>query len=247
MRAMKDKADDRAGDRGQPPLTMPRPDNGLPEDIREHMRLMCDIIALGFQTDKTRIATLLLCRDISGLFYPFLDVRTAHHPASHDDRSDAYERVTRYYVGQLAYLAARLDAMPEGEGTVLDNSCLLFTSNMWSGTEHDATKVPAPPRRRPGRHARRPAASSTTASRGDDNRKLCSLYLSLMDRMGVTLDHFGDADDAPRRALSRGHLHRRADQTSKDARGCLGRPAVAPALVRAGEPRGLPAAGGAGA
>ena len=63
-----------------PPLTMPRPDNGLPEDIREHMRLMCDIVALGFQTDKTRVATLLLCRDISGLFYPFLDVRTRTTP-----------------------------------------------------------------------------------------------------------------------------------------------------------------------
>ena len=49
---------------------MNRPDNGLPEDIREHMRLMCDIVALAFQTDKTRVATLLLCRDISGLFYP---------------------------------------------------------------------------------------------------------------------------------------------------------------------------------
>ena len=119
---------------------MPRPDNGLPEDIREHMRLMCDIIALGFQTDKTRVATLLLCRDLSGLFYPFLDVRTAHHPASHDDQSDAYERVTRYYVSQLAYLAGRLDAMPEGERTVLDNSCLMFISNMWSGSQHDSTQ-----------------------------------------------------------------------------------------------------------
>ena len=95
---------------------MPRPDNGLPEDIREHMRLMCDIVALGFQTDKTRVATLLLCRDISGLFYPFLDVRSAHHSASHDDRSEAYERVSRYYCSQLAYLASRLDAMPEGDG-----------------------------------------------------------------------------------------------------------------------------------
>ena len=87
-----------ATDRGQSAVTMPRPDNGLPEDIREHMRLMCDIVALGFQTDKTRIATLLLCRDISGLFYPFLDVREAHHPASHSDQSTAYERVTRYYL-----------------------------------------------------------------------------------------------------------------------------------------------------
>src|SRR5262249_16617002 len=96
------------------PSTLKRPDNGLPEDIREHMRLMCDIIALAFQTDKTRVATLLLCRDLSGLFYPFLDVRTAHHPTSHEDASDAYERVTRYYVGQLAYLAGRLAAMKEG-------------------------------------------------------------------------------------------------------------------------------------
>ena len=61
----------------------------------------------GFQADKTRVATLLLCRDISGLFYPFLDVRSAHHSASHDDKSAAYERVTRYYVSQLAYLASR--------------------------------------------------------------------------------------------------------------------------------------------
>jgi Protein of unknown function (DUF1552) len=82
-RAAKNKADDRARDRGRPAITMPRPANGLPEDIREHMRLMCDVIALAFQTDRTRIATLLLCRDLSGLFYPFLDVRTAHHPTSH--------------------------------------------------------------------------------------------------------------------------------------------------------------------
>ena len=76
MRAAKEKADgERDGPRPAAASTMARPDNGLPEDIREHMRLMCDIIALGFQTDKTRIATLLLCRDISGLFYPFLDVR----------------------------------------------------------------------------------------------------------------------------------------------------------------------------
>ena len=75
--------------RGQPLVTMKRPDNGLPEDIREHMRLMCDIVALGFQTDKTRIATLLLCRDISGLFYPFLDVRARASSGRHEDLTDA--------------------------------------------------------------------------------------------------------------------------------------------------------------
>ena len=169
-----------------------RPENGLPEDIREHMRLMCDIIALAFQTDKTRVATLLLCRDLSGLFYPFLDVRTAHHPSSHDDQSDAYERITRYYVSQLAYLAERLAKMPEGDATVLDNSCLMFLSNMWSGSQHDSSKVPL---LLVGGMGGRLVTGRVLdyRERGDDNRKLCSLYLTLMKRMGVNADRFGDA------------------------------------------------------
>jgi hypothetical protein len=192
-RDMKDKADSRARDRRRPTLSLQRPDNGLPEDIREHMRLMCDIIALAFQTDKTRVATLLLCRDLSGLFYPFLDVRTAHHPASHDDQSEAYQRVARYYVSQLAYLAGRLDAMPEGEHSVLDHSCLLFISNMWSGTKHDSTKVPILLAGGMGGALKTGRVLDFTGQ-DDESRKLCSLYLSIMDRMDVNVDHFGDAD-----------------------------------------------------
>jgi len=174
------------------PSLMKRPDNGLPEDIREHMRLMCDIIALAFQTDKTRVATLLLCRDLSGLFYPFLDVRSAHHPASHDDESDAYERITRYYVSQLAYLAGRLAAMKEGDSTVLDNSCLMFLSNMWSGSKHDSSKLPL---LLVGGLGGKLATGRVLDYRdkGDDNRKLCSLYMSLMERMSVEIERFGDA------------------------------------------------------
>jgi hypothetical protein len=191
-RTAKTQADERARGRGQPAIKMSRPDNGLPEDIREHMRLMCDVVALAFQTDKTRVATLLLCRDLSGLFYPFLDVRTAHHPASHDDRSDAYERVTRYYVSQLAYLAGRLAAMPEGDSTVLDNSCLMFLSNMWSGSKHDSSKVPL--LLVGGLRGTLPTGRVFDyTGRGDDNRKLCSLHLSLLNRMGVRADRFGDA------------------------------------------------------
>jgi len=191
-RAAKNRAEDRARDRGRPALTMRRPDNGLPEDIREHMRLMGDIIALAFQTDKTRVATLLLCRDLSGLFYPFLDVRAAHHPTSHEDNSDAYERVTRYYVGQLAYLAGRLAAMPEGDTTVLDNSCLMFLSNMWSGSQHDSGKLPVLLVGGLGGTLATGRVLDYTG-RGDGNRKLCGLYLSLMNRMGVKAERFGDA------------------------------------------------------
>jgi hypothetical protein len=193
MRAAKETADGQAKDRGKPVVAMGRPADGLPEDIREHMRLMCDIIALGFQTDKTRIATLLLCRDISGLFYPFLGVRTAHHPTSHSDRSEAYEKVVRYYCGQLAYLAGRLGAMPEGDGTVLDNSCLMFLSSMWSGSQHDSSKVPVVTVGSLGGTLETGRVLNYNG-KGDANRKLCSLYLSLADRMGVKLDRFGDAD-----------------------------------------------------
>ena len=193
MRAEQTKAETRAAQKGQPALTMQRPDNGLPEDIREHMKLMCDIVALAFQTEKTRVATLVLCRDLSGLFYPFLNVRDAHHSASHNDLSDSYERIARYYVSNLAYLAAKLDAMPEGEGTVLDNTCLLYLSNMWSGERHDNTKLPILTLGRLG-GTLQTARVLDFADAGDSNRKLCSLYLSLMDKMGVTLPHFGDAD-----------------------------------------------------
>jgi hypothetical protein len=193
LRRDQSQAEERAKHKGQNVVTMPRPDNGLPEDIREHMKLMCDIVALAFQTDKTRVATLLLCRDISGLFYPFLDARRAHHSASHDDLSDEYERISRYYVSQLAYLAGRLDAMPEGAGTVLDHSCLVYLSNMFSGSRHDSTKLPL----------LQVGGLGGTIQTGrtldyleheDSDRKLCSLYLSILDRMGAPLTRFGDAE-----------------------------------------------------
>ena len=193
LRDDRDQAADRAQHRGRSLVSMERPDNGLPEDIRQHMQLMCDIVALAFQTDKTRIATLLLCRDISGLFYPFLDVRKAHHSGSHDDLSDDWEKVSRYYCSQIAYLAGRLDAMQEGDGTVLDHSCLLFVNNMWSGSKHDSRKVPL---------LTVGGLSGTIETgrvlnyldRGDENRKLCSLYLTIMNRMGLPAKQFGDTD-----------------------------------------------------
>jgi hypothetical protein len=192
-RTTKAVADARARDSGRPAVTMPRPENGLPEDFRDHIRLMCDIIAMAFQTDKTRIATLLMCRDLSGLIYPFLDVRLSHHAASHSDQSEAYERVSRFYVGQLAYLAGRLGEMREGEQTVLDHSCLMFISNLWSGSAHDSNKVPLLTVGSLGGTLETGRVLDYTDA-GDDNRKLCSLYLSLMDRMEVKLDRFGDAE-----------------------------------------------------
>ena len=193
MRKAKEKADDLAKLKNRPVWTMERPANGLPEDLREHSRLMCDLIAIAFQTDKTRVATLLISRDLSAMYYPFLDVRQAHHGASHDNNTDEYERITRWHVSQFAYLASKLDSMPEGDGTVLDNSCLMFLSNLWIGRTHDNSRLPMVLAGGLG-GTLQTGRTLDYVKAGDENRKACSLYLSIMDRMGIKLDRFGDAD-----------------------------------------------------
>jgi hypothetical protein len=193
MRKTKDQADDLAKQRNRPAFTMDRPANGLPEDLRDHARLMCDIIAIAFQTDKTRVASLLLSRDLSALYYPFLEVREGDHAASHDNASDGYERISRFHLGQFAYLAAKLDSMPEGNGTVLDNSCLMFLSNLWIGRKHDNTRLPLVLAGGLG-GALETGRSLSYLGLPDEDRKMCSLYLSIMNRMGIKADRFGDAD-----------------------------------------------------
>ena len=193
MRANKGKADDLAKQRNRHVFTMDRPANGLPEDLREHARLMCDIIAIAFQSDKTRVATLLLARDLGALYYPFLGVNSGHHAASHNNNNDGYERISRFHLSQLAYLATKLDSMPEGDGTVLDHSCLMFLSNMWIGRKHDNTRLPLVLAGGLG-GTLKTGRTLDYLQAGDENRKMSSLYLSIMDRMGVKLDQFGDAD-----------------------------------------------------
>jgi hypothetical protein len=193
MRKNEDKARDLAKQKNLPVFTMDRPANGLPEDVREHTRLMCDIIAMAFQTDKTRVATLLLVRDLSAMYYPFLEVREGHHSASHYNNSEEYERITRFHLGQLAYLAAKLDSMPEGSGSVLDNSCLMWLSNMWIGRKHDNTRLPLVLAGGLG-GTLQTGRTLDYLQAGDENRKMSSLYLSIMDRMGVKLERFGDAE-----------------------------------------------------
>ena len=193
MRKAKEKADELARLKNRPVWSMERPANGLPEDLREHASLMLDLIAIAFQTDKTRVATLLISRDLSAMYYPFLEVGQAHHSASHSNNNDEYERITRWHISQFAYLASKLDSMQEGDGTVLDNSCLMFLSNLWIGRTHDNSRLPIALAGGLG-GALKTGRTLDYVKAGDENRKVCSLYLSLMDRMGIKLDRFGDSD-----------------------------------------------------
>ncbi len=192
MRKSKDGADDKAKAKSTVATTMDRPANGLPEDLREHARLMCDIVAIAFQTNKTRVASLILSRDLSAMYYPFLEVKEGHHAASHDNNSDGYERIARFHVSQYAYLASKLDSMKEGDGTVLDHSCLMFLSNLWIGRKHDNFRLPLVLAGGLG-GTLETGRTLNYLDAGDEKRKMCSLYLSLMDRFGIKLDEFGDA------------------------------------------------------
>lgn len=192
MRITKHQAEEDAKGQNRPAWTMERPANGLPEDLREHARLMCDIIALGFQTDRTRVASLILANDLSAMIYPFLQVREGHHAASHYNLSEGYERISRFHLSQLAYLATKLDAMKEGSASVLDNSCLIWLSNMWSGRKHDNSRVPLVMAGGLG-GAIQTGRTLDYLAAGDENRKLSALFLSILQKMGVPAQQFGDA------------------------------------------------------
>lgn len=168
---------------------MPRPADGIPQDIGEHMRLMCDILVLGFQTDSTRVTTLKLNNDHSSLRFPNLGVDyMIHHLLSHSDTAD-WLKVNRLFTEQVAYVARKLAAIQEGPRTALDNSMLLFLSSMMNGG-HDATQLPVV---MVGGGGGRIQGGRVLNYRGKPERQMCRLYLSLMDKVGVRPTRFGDA------------------------------------------------------
>jgi hypothetical protein len=175
---------------------MPRPADGVPQDIDRHMRLMCDLLVLAFQTDTTRVCTLKLNNDHSSLRFPNLPSDRPgqridymiHHLLSHTNNGD-WLRVNQFFIEQVAYLVGRLDAIQEGERTLLDNSMILFCSSMMTGN-HDNQQLPVLQLGRGGGQIR---TGRILDYLGKPNRKMCSLYLSLMDKAGVRLDRFGDS------------------------------------------------------
>ena len=187
----------RAGKRGElqgqkPVATQPpakRPKDGIPQDIAEHMRLMCDILVLGFQTDTTRITTLKLNNDHSSLRFPNLGVDyMIHHLLSHSDTAD-WLKVNQFFLAQLGYIATKLDGIREGDRTALDNSVLLYCSSMLTGN-HDATNLPVVMLGSAGGQIK---TGRVLDYLNKPERKMCNLYLSIMDKFGVKLNEFGDA------------------------------------------------------
>ena len=178
---------------------MARPDDDLPQHVPEHMRLILDLIVLAFQMDKTRIATCMLNNDLSQMNFGFLDgvQGSLHLDLTHNGRDPELEamylQTNQFHVQQFAYLLNRMKAIDEGGRSLLDSSLLMLCSNLFDGDKHQADQMPIV-------LAGRGGGSMQTGrvldylDHGDEHRRACSLYLSLMDRMGVHLPRFGDSN-----------------------------------------------------
>jgi hypothetical protein len=186
----------------RPPLSEPnmtRPADDLPQDIPEHMKLMLDLVVLAFQMDKTRIATLMLNNDLSQMNFRFLPgVQGALHlDLTHNGKAPAaeamYLRTNQFHYEQFAYLLKRFKSIDDGGQSLFDSSLIMFGSNLFDGDAHSAEQMPI----LLGGHANGALKTGRildVMDKGSDNRHACSLYLSIMDKMGVQLDRFGDTD-----------------------------------------------------
>ena len=186
----------------RPSLTKPnmdRPPESLPQDVREHMRMMCDLILLAWQMDKTRVATLIFNRDVSHMKFGFLDgvlndqLHGISHHKNNPDKLKSYQRINQFHVEQLAYLLGRMKQIDEGAGTtLLDNVMLQFGSNMFNGDSHDGRNLPMI-LAGGGGGSIRSGRVLDFSDQSEEKQRACNLYLSLAQRMGVSIDRFGDS------------------------------------------------------
>ena len=186
----------------RPTLTkpnLPRPGEQLPQNIPEHMKLMLDLVVLAFQMDKTRIATLMLNNDLSQMNFKFIEgVRGALHlDLTHNGKAPELEamylKTNQFHIRQFTYLVERMKAIDEGGTSLLDNSLLMLASSLFDGDSHGADQLPIVLAGTAGGQLKT-GRILDYLDKGNDNRRACSLFLSLMDLMGVQLERFGDAD-----------------------------------------------------
>lgn len=164
---------------------------GTPNDYGEHIRLMCDMMVLAFQTDRTRIATFMFADAGSNRSYRHIGVGEGHHDLSHhggaSDKHEKLRRINRFHIEQLSYLLQKLKSTPDGEyGSLLDQTTLCYGSAISDGDRHNNENLPilvAGGRDLDlGRHVR--VAPETP---------MCNLFMSMLDRFGTPVDFVGDS------------------------------------------------------
>lgn len=176
-------------DIGQSKIARP---TGIPGQVADHMKIMCDMLALAFQGDLTRVASFAFANDGSNRPYKFIEVPEGHHDLSHHGRNQAklekIKKINTFHVSMLAYLLGKLRDVKEGDRSLLDNVMLVYGSGIGDGDAHNHDDLPVLVAGRgagtlkTGRHLRFPKETP-----------LMNLYLAMLDRVGVNVPSFGDS------------------------------------------------------
>lgn len=165
---------------------------GIPADFSEHFKLMSDMVAIAFQADQTRVVTFLMTREGSSRPYRELDIPDGHHPLTHHrnlpDLMEKVRKINEYHVRQFAGFIEKMKATKEGDGTLLDNSMIVYGAGLSDGNAHLHEDLPTLIAGRGGNYIK-------TGRRMVVRREtpMCNLFLTMMDRMGVHMDKFGDS------------------------------------------------------
>jgi hypothetical protein len=180
---------------GDEDLQLPARPAGVPFDFEEHVALMYDLMVLAYQADITRVITFMVSREVSNRTYPQVGVTDGHHAISHhQNRAEKMEknvRIQTFNIGQFARFVERLKSTPDGDGTLLDHSVVLYGSNMSNSNAHDHFPLPnvvvggGAGRLKGGRHLRYP-----------DHTPMANLLVSLLDKVGVKQETLGDSTGA---------------------------------------------------
>jgi hypothetical protein len=177
---------------GESPIALPDRPIGVPENYDEHAKLMFDLAALAFQADITRVFTLLLGREQTNRPYPFIGVPEAHHAISHHQNDPQKlakcAKINAYHIELLAGFAEKLKAIPDGDGTLLDNSMILQGSGLSNSDQHSHIDLPlvvvggGGGRLKGGRHLRFPK-----------DTPMNNLHLAMLEKVGVPVEKLGDS------------------------------------------------------
>jgi hypothetical protein len=164
---------------------------GVPAAFEDHSKLMFDMLALSYQADLTRVGTFMMGHEVSSRAYPEIGVPDAHHPISHHqgdgDKIAKCAKVNLFHMQMFAYFLEKLRSTPDGDGSLLDSSLLVYGSGMSDGNQHNHLNLPVllvggAGQLRGGRHIRYPKETP-----------VANLHVTLLDRLGVAVDTFGDS------------------------------------------------------
>jgi hypothetical protein len=183
---------EKIGNRDLSALKLPDAPAGIPNNFDKHMELMFDLMALAFQANLTRVASFMMAAEVSNQPYSFINISDAFHPLSHHQNSaqklERLAKVQTFNTQVFAKFVKKMSELPDGEGTMLENSTILFGSNMSNSNLHDHFPLPTAIVGRGGGRIK-----GNQHLRYPDRTPIANLHVALLNRVGIPSEKFGDS------------------------------------------------------